>query len=101
MQVAEVVAEVLLQAQTDVLVEVAGDPEAPPQSVDSAVAQAGPPALCTPPFNACLSLELLLLSFTSALLCPALCCPGLFCFACDSALLCGHCTNGYPPMTAF
>lgn len=59
-QVAEVVAEVLLQAQTDVLVEVAGDPEAPPQSVDSAVAQAGLPALCTPPFNTCLCVKLLI-----------------------------------------
>ena len=39
MQVAEVVAQVLLQAQTDVLVEVAGDPSSPPQGVDSAVAQ--------------------------------------------------------------
>lgn len=39
MQVAEVVAQVLLQAQTDVLVEVAGDPGSPPQGVDSAVAQ--------------------------------------------------------------
>lgn len=39
-QVAEVVAQVLLQAQTDVLVEVAADPDTPPQSVDSAVAQA-------------------------------------------------------------
>ena len=38
------VAEVLLQAQTDVLVEVAADPEAPSQNVDSAVAQ----ACCTP-----------------------------------------------------
>ena len=38
-QVAEVVAQVLLQAQTDVLVEVAGDPNSPPQGVDSAVAQ--------------------------------------------------------------
>lgn len=38
-QVAEVVAQVLLQAQTDVLVEVAADPDTPPQSVDSAVAQ--------------------------------------------------------------
>ena len=33
------VAQVLLQAQTDVLVEVAGDPSSPPQGVDSAVAQ--------------------------------------------------------------
>ena len=32
-------AQVLLQAQTDVLVEVAGDPSSPPQGVDSAVAQ--------------------------------------------------------------
>lgn len=39
MQVAEVVAQVLLQAQTDVLVEVAGDPSSPQQGVDSAVAQ--------------------------------------------------------------
>ena len=39
-QVAEVVAEVLLQAQTDVLVEVAADPDTPSQNVDSAVAQA-------------------------------------------------------------
>lgn len=39
LQVAEVVAQVLLQAQTDVLVEVAGDPSSPPQGVDSAVAQ--------------------------------------------------------------
>ncbi len=39
-QVAEVVAEVLLQAQTDVLVEVAADPDMPSQNVDSAVAQA-------------------------------------------------------------
>lgn len=38
-QVAEVVAQVLLQAQTDVLVEVAGDPSSSPQGVDSAVAQ--------------------------------------------------------------
>jgi len=39
-QVAEVVAEVLLQAQTDVLVEVAADPNSPFQNVDSAVSQA-------------------------------------------------------------
>ena len=39
-QVAEVVAEVLLQAQTDVLVEVAADPDSLSQNVDSAVAQA-------------------------------------------------------------
>lgn len=39
MQVAEVVAQVLLQAQTDVLLEVAGDPNSPPQGLDSAVAQ--------------------------------------------------------------
>ncbi|KAL0019003.1 hypothetical protein WJX79_006320 [Trebouxia sp. C0005] len=41
-QVAEVVAEVLLQAQTDVLVEVAADPDTPSQNVDSIVAQALP-----------------------------------------------------------
>lgn len=41
MQVAEVVAQVLLQAQTDVLIEVAADPGAPPQSVDGQIAQAG------------------------------------------------------------
>ena len=40
MQVAEAVAEVLLQAQTDVLVEVAADPDAPSHNVDSAVVQA-------------------------------------------------------------
>jgi len=34
------VAEVLLQAQTDVLVEVAADPDTPSHNVDSAVAQA-------------------------------------------------------------
>ena len=39
LQVAEVVAQVLLQAQTDVLVEVAADPGSPLQPVDSAVAQ--------------------------------------------------------------
>ncbi|KAL0030841.1 hypothetical protein WJX77_009090 [Trebouxia sp. C0004] len=41
-QVAEVVAEVVLQAQTDVLVEVAADRDTPSQNVDSAVAQALP-----------------------------------------------------------
>ena len=49
MQVAEVVAQVLLQAQTDVLVEVAADPNTPPQAVDSAVAQAGPLPSVHPP----------------------------------------------------
>ena len=51
---AEVVAQVLLQAQTDVLVEVAADPQTPPQNVDSAVAQVLPeqtgsllPLLCS------------------------------------------------------
>ena len=39
---AEVVAEVLLQAQTDVLVEVAADPGGSPQSMDAAVAQVLP-----------------------------------------------------------
>ena len=39
LQVAEVVAQVLLQAEIDVLVEVAADPDTPPQAVDSAVAQ--------------------------------------------------------------
>ncbi|KAL3138363.1 hypothetical protein ABBQ32_006166 [Trebouxia sp. C0010 RCD-2024] len=41
-QVAEVVAQVLLQAQTDVLVEVAADPSSSPQGVESAVAEALP-----------------------------------------------------------
>ena len=41
------VAEVLLQAQTDVLVEVAADPDTPSQNVDSIVAQ----ACFTPPLR--------------------------------------------------
>ena len=41
MQVAEVVAQVLLQAQTDVLIEVAADPASPPRNVESQVAQVG------------------------------------------------------------
>ena len=39
-QVAELVAQVLLQSQTDVLVEVAADSNSPPSSVEPAVAQA-------------------------------------------------------------
>ena len=39
MQVAEVVAQVLLQAQTDVLIEVAADPNSTPRDVDAQVAQ--------------------------------------------------------------
>lgn len=42
LQVAEVVAQVLLQAQTDVLVEVAADPSSPPQGLESAVAEVNP-----------------------------------------------------------
>ena len=53
MQVAEVVAQVLLQAQTDVLVEVAADPSSPPQGVESAVAEVLP-APCTPVTDHCL-----------------------------------------------
>ena len=41
MQVAEVVAQVLLQAQSDVLIEVAADPASPPRNVESQVAQVG------------------------------------------------------------
>ena len=41
-------AEVLLQAQTDVLVEVAADPDTPSHDVDSAVAQA---YFFTPPLH--------------------------------------------------
>ena len=41
-------AEVLLQAQTDVLVEVAADPDTPSHNVDSAVAQA---YFFTPPLH--------------------------------------------------
>ena len=41
MQVAEVVAQVLLQAQTDVLIEVAATPGSPAGNVDSQVAQVG------------------------------------------------------------
>lgn len=45
LQVAEVVAQVLLQAQTDVLVEVAADPSSSPQGVESAVAEVTPPCI--------------------------------------------------------
>ena len=40
MQVAEVVAQVLLQAQTDVLIEVAADPNSTPRDIDAQVSQA-------------------------------------------------------------
>ena len=44
---AEVVAQVLLQSQTDVLIEVAADPDSPPSSVEQAVAQVLPFPSCT------------------------------------------------------
>ena len=71
LQVAEVVAQVLLQAQTDVLVEVAADPDTPPQAVDTAVAQVT--LFCLSP------------AFSTHVSCPP-CCNAQLCMAISTAL---------------